>query len=144
MAYLPEPKVSRGTRWTYAECPGLGTDDLMRPDYGVRRSVSPGWHSPPKRPRSSVVRRSEGIASECPKTVASALGKANYALRCELGERAYAELTGRRIRRTPKARPAPKPKDVGPPPEVHAKGVVLVTDDLAKRLGLVNVMGEMD
>ena len=144
MAYLPEPKVSRFTRWTYPDSPGWSTEDLMQPDPGLSRSVSPGWHRMPERRRSSVIVRSDGIAIERPKTFAAALGKKNYALRCELGERAYAALTGARVRRTPKARVVVEAKVVSPPPEARASGAVLVTDDLAKRLGLVVRMGEVD
>jgi hypothetical protein len=35
--YLPSPKVDSSTRWAYADCPGLSTDDLMRsPDAPTR------------------------------------------------------------------------------------------------------------
>ena len=143
MTYLPEPKVSGATRWAYAGCPGVGTDDLMRAPYERARDLvrMPTRYSAGRTP----VAEKCGIGTTMAGSLAVKRGQENYALRMELGERAYAQLLGRPVKRSKAvAKPRPVAKDLGPPPEASAKGVVLVTGDLAKRLGLVNVMGGFD
>lgn len=151
MAYLPEPKVSRSTRWAYAGCPGLGTDDLMRPDYGRGSKVSPGWHRTPAVRTRSKCLESDGIGTTLAKTPASKRHQESYALRCELGERAYAELTGRKAKRQPAKPKVSKTNDRAKATEVvrqkvHSAGasaVVLTDHEMLKALG-IKAIGYLD
>lgn len=106
MTYLPEPKVSSATRWSYADCPGIGTEDLMRSPYGPARGlVRMPWRVSARCPKPVA---KDGIGTMAPRSIAAANAKALYALRCELGQRAYGELTGRKTKvRQPKAPKAP-------------------------------------
>lgn len=94
--YLPEPRLGR---WAYAGCEGMSTDDLMRPDHysperGMVRMPSVLGR------KAGPLQVTDGIGTESPTSRRAFASKAAYALRCELGLRAYAELTGTSAVRT--------------------------------------------
>jgi len=106
--YRPEPAYDL-VRWAWGE-PGLGTEDLMRP----------GNYSPAIRIKAflwrvsdspSAVATRDGIGTMHAQSFASKHWQESYALRVELGLRAYAELTGKRVKRT-KAPAKPKVNDL--------------------------------
>lgn len=139
MTYLPEPKVHANTRWAYAECPGLGTDDLMRAPYSPAR----GLVRVPQRLACGrhPVRSTEAIGTMMARSVAAKCAQENYALRVELGERAYALLMGRAERRTPKAKAVSR-KTVVADIVSRSNGsapVVLSDHEMMKALGIKSV-----
>lgn len=98
--FRPEPAYDLA-RWVYGEV-GLSTEDLMRPsDYSRARDLS---HWPDRKLPSGLVRCEDGLASIQARSLAAHVGQESYALRVELGDRAYAELTGKRISRKPSAK----------------------------------------
>lgn len=114
--YLPEPGLGR---WAYPACPGLSTEDLLRPDH---YSPARGMVRMPSRlgRKAGPLQVTDGIGTEGPRSRQAFVGKAAYALRCELGLRAYSELTGTSAVRTR----APR----------AAKAVRATTNALADRL----------
>ncbi len=137
--YRPEPAYDL-VRWTYGEV-GLSTEELMRPStYSRARGLS-RWpdRMSAGRPKPPVC--TDGIGTTMAKSFASKAGQEAYALRVELGERAYAELTGKRKR----TRAVAKPKSKGLDPSTQAAvrtradggGVVSLSDhELVKALGI--------
>lgn len=135
--YRPEPAYGL-VRWTYGEV-GLSTEDLMRPGtYSRPRSIT---RFPDRRLRASALVTSDGVASIQAKSIAAHVGQENYALRAELGDRAYAELTGKRIVRRPVAKRTPKALDTTARDAVRLRAdgghaVVLTDHEMMKALGI--------
>ena len=90
-----------GYHWSYDQCPGTSTEDLMRAPYERARGLS-RWPDRMRDGRKAVTCR-DGIGTSMAKTFANKRAQEAYALRVELGDKAYAELTGSRVRTRTKA-----------------------------------------
>ena len=150
MTYIESPhsadglgRLRAGYRWNYADCPMVSTDDLMRAPYAPARGLvrMPSRLSA-GRPKPPVVK--DGIGTIHARSFASKRGQEAYALRCELGDRAYAELTGKRVRRTSAAKPKPKGLDRTVAADVRRRAdggspVVLSDHEMMKALGIAPI-----
>lgn len=94
--YLPEPRLGL---WAYAGCEGTSTEDLMRPDnYSPARGMV-------RQPsclgrKAGPLHVTDAIGTESPKSRQAFVSKAAYALRVELGQKAYDALMGASAVRT--------------------------------------------
>lgn len=143
MDYLPEPKVSRFTRWAYAGCPGTSTEDLIRAPYARARGLS-RWPD-----RLGVGRRSpvkhgyvEGSRAEA---AAAAMGLSPLGtVERPFGTVAYVESPKPTVAARERKAYAVEPKPV----ELDGSKVVVLTPDqlaavLRQKAGVIR-MGEVD
>jgi hypothetical protein len=115
------------------------TKDLMQSPIPPARGLVP-WDGPRvKRPRAKVLSH-QAIPTGSPKTIAQRDHRLAYALRLELGERAYADWTGKAARRPKPDAEASRPKVVAPAGrELRPNGLVLFDTAAMNALGITAI-----